>query len=411
MSASAWTPVDETASQWKPVDEPAKIPSTPGQSQPPGFLSRLGDDLKGMISMPHAVSPYPGMDLGGKQAIAEQSSAQNESEKQAGYGPVYRGAAALGSGMGMNVPGMEESAREGDIGGVLGHAAAVPVALGASELIGRVGPKAAPPVIRGAAKTANFALAKAPRYIGAAAGSAIGHATGIPGMEVGLGAAGYKAGSSLSKLKVPGENFGRPKPNLPEAPPAEIGQAGGLRTGGKTAPPEPSSGLGNIPVKASEPAEIAPPVTKPTPKNIGDLLDKGLGGRGLKPGVSLRDQAKPAAAATPSDVVPEGHTVADSSALKSYKYDPAKREFTSVTPTGATYIHGDVSPEQFAEFENAPSKGKAYNELKKSATPVGKIVNGQRVNTQPPKSLRSASPDDLTGVLEESLTRAKATRK
>lgn len=112
----------------------------PPEPEKPGFFSRLGEDLKSAISLPRGVSPYPGTDLEGKQAIQEQSSEQNESEKKAGYGPGYRAAASIGSGIGVNVPGMEESARQGDVGGVLGHAAAVPSLMAAGELIGRGAP-------------------------------------------------------------------------------------------------------------------------------------------------------------------------------------------------------------------------------------------------------------------------------
>ena len=75
------------------------------------------------------------------------------------------------------------------------------------------------------------------------------------------------------------------------------------------------------------------------------------------------------------------------------KYDPAAKEFEFVTPSGAHYIHGDVSPEQVAQFESATSKGKAFNEIKKSSTYVGKVVSGKRVNVRPPKGLASAAPD------------------
>jgi hypothetical protein len=92
-------------------------------------------------------------------------------------------------------------------------------------------------------------------------------------------------------------------------------------------------------------------------------------------------------------------------ALKAYKYDPAKREFTGVTQNGAIHIHGDVSPEQVAKFEANPSEGKAWNELRQNSTPVAKVVNGKRVSTIPPRSLQSASPEDLTDVLWESLRR------
>lgn len=166
--------------------------------------------------------------------------------------------------------------------------------------------------------------------------------------------------------------------------------------------------------------EIAPapkPVVNVKPAKVGELLNDSLGGRPLQPNVPLRQQmtAKPPAAVT----VPAGHTAVESSAIKSYSYDPASREFQSVTPSGATYIHGDVSPEQVEAFEAADSKGKAFNQLKQNSPLVGKVINGQRVNVQPPRALGSAAPEvatptkapavgeDLTPILQKSLEAAK----
>lgn len=161
------------------------------------------------------------------------------------------------------------------------------------------------------------------------------------------------------------------------------------------------------------------PAVNVKPAKVGELLNESLGGRPLQPNVPLRQQMQ---ARPPADIaIPQGHTAVESSAIKSYSYDPAKREFQSVTPSGATYIHGDVSPEQVQAFEAASSKGKAFNELKQNSVYVGKIVNGQRVNAQPPKSLASASPEpavatpakvptvgeDLTPILQKSLEAAK----
>lgn len=104
--------------------------------QNPGLFKSWFEDLKGLVR-PGAVAPYPGVDLEGKQAIAEQSSEQNESEKQAGYSTPYRVAATLGSSVGVNVPGVEESAAKGDVGGVVGHLLAVPTVMAAGEVGGR----------------------------------------------------------------------------------------------------------------------------------------------------------------------------------------------------------------------------------------------------------------------------------
>lgn len=140
------------------------------------------------------------------------------------------------------------------------------------------------------------------------------------------------------------------------------------------------------PVIAAPEQASPPPIT---PGKVEGLLSDSLGGKPLVPGVKLRDQ--PAAQGVK---VPDGFTpVAESSAVKAFKYDPATREFQTITTNGSHYIHGDVSPEQAQAFMQADSKGQAFNQLKAGSTYVGKVVNGKRVAAQPPMNLRSASPD------------------
>jgi hypothetical protein len=315
---------------------------------------------------------------------------------------------------------MEKDAREGNEAGVMGHAmaGAVPavapmVAEGAIRGVGA----AAPPMIRDAVKGTNAVLEHGKGVIPAAAGSAIGHATGIPGGGMIGGAAGYALGKSLPKITIPGENFGIAKPSFPGAPlPAaapELIRARPIGQGGAPAP-EPAAGLGKIPIKEAPPEAPAPALAKPdiSPKAIEGKINDGLGGTPsppVRPGVKIGDQRKPQPIGGAG--APEGLTPVQSNALKSYKYDPATREFTAGTQTGAMHIHGDVSPEQVAKFEASPSKGKAWNELRANSTPVAKVVNGKRVSTIPPRSLQSASPDDLTGILQGSVKRAKASAK
>jgi hypothetical protein len=110
-----------------------------------GFWSALGSDIKGMIQgLPSAL----GMALpsGDPRVMAAQmrmrseamsAVAQNlESEKQAGYSARYRAAAVAAQSIGVNVPGMEQAAAQGDPGAVLGHAAAVPAVMAASARLG-----------------------------------------------------------------------------------------------------------------------------------------------------------------------------------------------------------------------------------------------------------------------------------
>ena len=50
-----------------------------------------------------------------------------------------------------------------------------------------------------------------------------------------------------------------------------------------------------------------------------------------------------------------------STAILSYAYDPALRELEVRFTGGGGYVYEDVSPEDFAAFEAAPSKGAFVN--------------------------------------------------
>jgi hypothetical protein len=120
----------------------------------------------------------------------------------------------------------------------------------------------------------------------------------------------------------------------------------------------------------------------------------------LQPSIPLREQlpftkSRPAA-------TPQGHSPVQSSALASYSYDPAAREFQAVTANGGHYIYGDVAPEQAAAFEQASSKGKAFSDLKNNSTLVAKVVNGKRIPVKPVASA-NYDPNDLTDVLQRSV--------
>lgn len=196
------------------------------------------------------------------------------------------------------------------------------------------------------------------------------------------------------------------KPVYPGAPepviPPELRQAVGLREGGKPAI-DPAAGLGKLPAHAVHQAiqELGPKATieavterASNIAKLGDLLNDSLGGKGLEPNVPLKNQG---GVVTPkTNGSPAGHTPVESSALKSYKYDPATREFESVTRGGQHYIYGDVPPEAAAKFEAADSKGQAWGELRKTpgVVQVAKVVNGKRVPTRPVLSEEDAIPQD-----------------
>ncbi len=402
------------------------LPIQDQDTQHPGFWHALVGDLvgmgKGLISPTHHEN-----DTG--ESIAAKATAPAQAEQSAGYSVPYRAAAALARGTGIVDPSaMEQSAVQGDVAGVAGHATAPIAALAASEGVAHGAPalaeaapaalSAAAPVIRTAAKATNMALEHAPGLVGAAAGELVGHPI-----------VGYAMGRALlPKVQIPGENFGLTEPTypgapLPETPPAEVMQAKGLATGGQPAV-EPSKALGELPVHAVHQAiqELGPQATIPAlterANNIaklGDLLNQGLGGKALEPNIPIKNQGgvitPKASEVTPSASVPEGHTPVDSSALKSYKYDPSTREFEVMTQGGGGYVHGDISPDQAKAFEDAPSKGKAWQSIRQNGTLVAKIINGKRIPVKPVISDEDLISDEEREAAEHLYTGVEGTPK
>lgn len=478
----------------------------------PGFWASLGSDLAGMakgavttagnaIEELHG-NPFPLANQLANQAIAMQDNAQHR--KDEGRTLPYRTIAPVGELVGANVRGMEDSADEGDTGGVLGHAAAVPAAMAltrgagraATEIraaaptledLGRITPKQTAQIVggTGGAVTGHGAgLSAAGAYYGAKFGGKI--TEGILGKETANTsiadlANSWRASTGTAKGAYSGpwrdatrENVpyageeppqqsvfpGAPLPDHPgtfpgapnpEAPSAELLQAQSLAQGGK-APQAPGAALGSIPVpqrqgppplpeafnapyrgpvgSADNPAAVAPsetPEAQPSApslakpnlaKKLDTLLNDATGGKPLQPNVPLKDQLTASSPEAKSSA-PEGYTPLDSSAVKSFKYDPEAHELHVNTPGGSGYVYGEVTPEQAADFESgkylgqgegdSPSVGKAWKDIRDSSPQVGKMVNGQRVATKPPTSLQSSSPfDDLSDILQKSLESAKA---
>jgi hypothetical protein len=109
-----------------------------------GFWSGMADDLK-------AIASQPWMATGAGLAYAQVKNAVDTikgaySEGQQAQKPsdvAYNAVAHAAGNVGVNVPGMEESAKEGDVQGVLGHAATVPAIMAATEAAGHVMPAVA----------------------------------------------------------------------------------------------------------------------------------------------------------------------------------------------------------------------------------------------------------------------------
>lgn len=190
--------------------------------------------------------------------------------------------------------------------------------------------------------------------------------------ESASGASRRVGGIAREDVSAPDENVLAGRQGVRVARPAPVGTQRLL----------PAGSAGSMVESVAAPPKSATPIAD-TGK-LGDLLNEGLGGK-----------------------IPEGHTPVKSSAIRSYKYDPATKEFEASTASG-TYIHGDVSPEQVEAFEKASSKGKAWSDLKNNSTYVGKIVNGERVAAKPPRDLGSASPEDLAPEWGKALADVKA---
>jgi hypothetical protein len=121
----------------------------PIQDQPikhPGFWSTLSDDLVGMVSGAyHGIVDYdpltdPNLPDPQKNAIVtaqQNAAAARNQERTQAHGKAYSLGATAAEMLGTNVSGMEQSAEQGDVGGVMGHAAAVPTALATTEILGR----------------------------------------------------------------------------------------------------------------------------------------------------------------------------------------------------------------------------------------------------------------------------------
>jgi hypothetical protein len=253
--------------------------------------------------------------------------------------------------------------------------------------------------IRAGVKGANAVLAKAPAIAGGAVGGYLGHATGIPGAEALGAAAGYAAGKEVplpSWARVPGQGFGLPNR-----------VAGGPEVAPKYAPPPPET--------ATMPPSTASVAKPATLSDLRGAIDQTLGVKPrppMVPGVPIRNQ--PAAQAA----LPEGFTPVESSWIKGFKYNPDTREFETLTKGGGHYVHGDVSPEDVANFEQAKSKGNAWPNTIGTNAQVGQYISGKRVSTKP-IAQRSAAPEapkesglneggELMDQLNKSLAWAKA---
>lgn len=256
---------------------------------------------------------------------------------------------------------------------------------------------AAKATVRGAGKTYNVArkvgstVAPVAGVVEGGVRLAHGDPVGALYSTMGGGVAGRaikalpEAPDSITSFGKPlGKGAIYPGAKFPENPGAKS-----LAEGGKPISDQ-SSALGKIaPPKeppaspAAEPAPSKQPVSRiEASRKLQDLLGNATGAQELKPNVPLKDQLPALRGKTPD--VTEGHTPVESSAMKSYQYDPAAKEFHAKYSSSGNTVHvfGDVSPEEAEVFNQAKSKGSALGQIQKSHPLVAKIVNGKRISVK-----------------------------
>jgi hypothetical protein len=380
-------------------------PMNPANPDHAGFLKTAWGLIGGLAKAAPAMFETPGINPGtgelttgaaGRSQQNVAAAAQADAERKArGESVPYRAVATAATlATPTNVPAMEQAAREGDIGAVAAHAV-VPAAVTAAPL-------AAEGLGRGMSAAADVSKAKAQAILDAGRSSealqktvASAKVLGASAEELpGVGSV-IKAGRKLSDLRGIWRPLDATSENVPFA--------------GEETPPA---------TQSAAPAKTQPTVT---PKQVEQQLTQSLGGQPLQKNVPLRQQlpaAQKATAATAATKLPDGFTAVESSALRGYRYDPAAREFESITTDGRRYVHGDVSPEEAAAFEAADSKGKAWSQLKSQNPLVAKVVSGKRVAVVKPQATTPTTVEapggviqnsgDLTAALQESVKRAKA---
>ena len=391
-------PWEEAAQQKPPWEEAASARPAVAATSPakPTFLSNIG-----LTEGPDVqLTDYPHATLSGVQSVGRGIRSAGEGLYNTVRHPIdtAKSIAAIPSQAAQIPSAIHDINRGPDPLGDYAHAAQETAGQGAGQALTALGTEG---LVRGAPRVASAVIKPTLRGVGKAAG--------VAGDLLGNDVAGavspraYHAGRVLRGVGNLAEKLGTEKPipgvlHGPEAPPAEVLQARGLGIGGK-AVEEPSAALGRIPTPAipeAPPAAAAPPPAIPraiAAKKIESGLNDALGARGLKPGVALRNQFKPEIPA--AEPIAEGHTATEgSSALKSFKYDPATRELTTVTKSGGTYVHGEVTPEEAKAFTDAESKGLAWKQIRDNHPLVAK-GSGGKVQPVKPSEFRTVGPQAI----------------
>lgn len=391
-----------------------------------------------------------------------------EQEAAAGHGAVYQGLARGAESLGVNVQGMEDAAEKGSPGGVIGHAAAVPLTMAATELAGAAVPK----VVEGASATADAAGRVAdlthevtPKQVAQVAG--VTHFTGkAVGKIVEAILGKERANSPISARDVP-FNAGA---NLPATPPAEVLRANPLSTGAQSAEispaqaqalsdirqrgvypgaPQPTmppqvaqaSGLGSIPQRVAPPAaqtgealgtiparavpgEVAPtaeaapaepppapsPTTEPKPPSEVTLT----GESALRKILTGQDNANllKIAKSRGINVTQESQLkpgVADGKLINKIIDSHSEEELSNLRDlymenTRFKHDFGDIGPEAW----KALSMQSYFPDVKIPATVLKRMESSVRAASA---AKTAAPPSDLTPLLQQSLENVKRRRE
>jgi hypothetical protein len=193
------------------------VPLGEQDTQHPGFWHSLYSDVSDMAKS--AIDPKNialnaatlGMGSSVKALMdAPQTIAHEEQQKKEGYSLPYRILSPVAENLGVNVGGMEQSAKEGDVAGVAGHAATVPAVMAASAGLAKAAPvisDVAQAAATKASRAAEVAARATPKQVaqgvGAISGGISGHGTlSAPGAYYGAKTLGNIAESLLGKERA-----------------------------------------------------------------------------------------------------------------------------------------------------------------------------------------------------------------
>jgi len=264
------------------------IPIEDQPVQHPGFWASMGADLGGMAKgLWHgATDPLTDTheDLVRKlhEEQASDAAANNSPERKA-HGSLYRNVTVpLAEVVGVNVPGMEQSAAEGDVAGVYGHAAA-PIAAAAvakgvegtagalSEAADTAAGQGVKAGVKAAAKKLPVAAIRRIPYVGDVAADVY---------KAGTEAAAKAKGVTAPELDATAENKSFAG-GADEPPPQKVLDATGEN--------KPFAGGMDEPAPPKKPAQRAAATAKPAPRTV--VVDPETGAREFSDVVAQKQQA------------------------------------------------------------------------------------------------------------------------